>query len=137
LQKTNGRITGPGACYLHPCIPACSHVPKGLPDDREPEYTRYFVKAPVSELTSTHAARDQLTVPAGSTTQLTVRIDFAGTVSIFHVLSNRLLKCCCTASQGTQSSRGSFFGGPVDGGSLLLFSSTNFLTRTDPEDHAW
>jgi hypothetical protein len=68
----------------------CSQGPVklGIPDDREPEYTRYFVQAPVSELTSTHAAPDQLTVPAGLTTELTVRIDFAGTVSVLHVLSN-------------------------------------------------
>jgi hypothetical protein len=30
LQKTNGRIMGPGTCYLHPHIQPCSHfhVPK-------------------------------------------------------------------------------------------------------------
>ncbi|KAF8239771.1 hypothetical protein L208DRAFT_1374597 [Tricholoma matsutake] len=44
LQKTNGQIMGPGPVKL------------GVPDDndREPEYTQYFVQAPISELTSTH-----------------------------------------------------------------------------------
>lgn len=56
-------------------------VKLGVPDDREPEYTRYFVQAPVSELTSAHPVPDQLTVPASPTTDLTILVDFASTVS--------------------------------------------------------
>ena len=53
----------------------------GIPDDREPDYTQYFIHAPVSELTNAQPVPAQLTVPAGLTTDLTIRIDFAGMVS--------------------------------------------------------
>ena len=53
----------------------------GVPDDREPEYTRYFIQAPVSELTNAHPVPEQLTVPASPTTDLTILVDFASTVS--------------------------------------------------------
>jgi hypothetical protein len=56
-------------------------VKLGVPDDREPDYTQYFVQAPVSELTSTHPVPDQLTVPANLTTDLTILVDFASMVS--------------------------------------------------------
>jgi hypothetical protein len=68
----------------------------GVPDDREPDYTRYFVQAPVSELMSTHPVPDQLTVPANPTTDLTILIDFASMVSTpLSRLSHHLLICSC------------------------------------------
>jgi hypothetical protein len=53
----------------------------GVPDDREPEYTKYFVQAPVSEIINAHPIPEQLKVPASPMTDLMILVDFASMVS--------------------------------------------------------
>jgi hypothetical protein len=75
-------------------------VKLSVPDDRELDYTQYFVQASVSKLMSAHTDPDQLTVPASLTTDLTIRVDFAGVVSKFLKSSHCLLSLLMSLSQG-------------------------------------
>jgi hypothetical protein len=114
---------GPGTHYLtHPALNhmlTCLQGPVklGVPDDREPDYTRYFVQAPVSELTTTHPVPDQLTVPANLTTDLTILVDFASTVSAplsLSALPSFADVFLYPRRKAAQSSRGVYLGGKSD-----------------------
>lgn len=81
LQDSHSAIRGGGECifpmkFASALMYLLGPVKLGIPDDRFPEFTQYFIDGPIAKLTEIEASPTELLVSPSLPSSLTIRVEF-------------------------------------------------------------